>query len=112
MFVTSAAALVALLTLTACSDKDRHHHPELTTGAQFYEYHCSACHKLTGQGAFLAGIPALNDTDLSETAMVALIRGHGRADKTKMPSFADMPDAEATAIAAYVLERLQTEPRP
>jgi mono/diheme cytochrome c family protein len=108
----SPAVAVLVLALAGCGETDEHDHPGLTTGAQFYEYHCSACHKMTGQGTFLAGIPALTSTDLAGADIVALIRGHGRADTTKMPSFDDMPDAEAQAIAAYVLEHLKTKGKP
>jgi len=98
--------VLGALALTGCGGPDEHDHPELTTGKQFYDRHCASCHKVTGEGAFLASVPAVTKTDLTAADLAARILGHGREGDEKMPSFASMPSAEAEAIATYVLGEL------
>lgn len=87
-------------TLSAC-DQDIHNHPELTTGQQLFEYHCSSCHKATGTGHFLKGVPANKDTELQSWQIKHKIQDAAE-DKSKMPSFPNMPPDEAALIADYV----------
>lgn len=84
---------------------DLHNHPELTTGKQFFEYHCSECHGNSGKGIFLKGIPSSRDTALSATQIVHKLR---KEPGDKMPVFAKMPEAEAIEIALY-LQQLKEE---
>lgn len=94
--------IVCTLFLSGC-DKDVHDHPELTTGKQLFEYHCSSCHKSTGTGHFLKGVPANKDTDLAIWQIKHKIKNKASQDsKTKMPAFPNMSPEEASLIANYV----------
>ncbi len=88
--------------LSGC-EQDVHDHPELTTGKQLFEYHCSSCHKSTGTGHFLKGVPANKDTDLAIWQIKHKIKDKASQDsKTRMPSFPNMSSEEALLIAQYV----------
>jgi len=98
IFVFCAA--VVHFSLTGCS-KDMHDHPKLTTGKQLFEHHCASCHKVTGKGAFLKGVPANKDTILSKSQIVHKIKDQSSANE-KMPSFPKMSAYEAAKISAYL----------
>lgn len=95
--------------LPACTDRDDHAHPQLKTGKQLYDHHCAACHRGEGEGSLLRGVPPVSYTDLTLRKMVDLIRGHTRAQGSRMPSFANMPTREAEAIAVYIHTRLRVK---
>lgn len=99
------AGIVGLLALAGCDRVDTHDHPQLKTGEQFYHHHCASCHRRSGDGSFLEGIPAVKYTPMKIREIVEHIRGHGRADDTRMPAFSDMSQYEARRVAVYV--RLQ-----
>lgn len=92
--------LILTLILIGC-DKDIHNHPHLTTGKQFFQYHCSECHGPSGEGIFILGVPANRDTKLSVSQVVHRIQ---RQDAGKMPDFVNMPEDEAIRIAVYLKE--------
>jgi len=96
-----------VLMLVSCG-KDSHDHPQLTTGKQFFDYHCASCHDTNGLGDFLKGIPSsiLNNKNSSE--LIHYIR-HDNVLKNapkrdKMPVFKTMPDKEARLIARHLLK--------
>ena len=86
--------------MSGCS-KDTHDHPDLVTGKQLFNYHCSGCHKNTGKGKFLKGVPSNKDTVLSSKQIIHKIKTNN-GDKVKMPSFPQMSEAEAVAIVSYL----------
>ena len=107
MRLVSVTALCAFL-LVACSQEDDHGHPQLKTGKQLYMHHCASCHQGAGEGAFVQGVPPVRDTSMTYQQMVDHIRGHGRAEGSRMPEFATMSKAEAEAIAIYIRNKLKT----
>lgn len=92
--------------LTACSGQDDHDHAQLKGGRQLYDYHCAPCHQISGEGAFLRGVPPVKFTTMTYQQLVDYIRGHGRAEGSQMPRFSTMPKAEAEAIAVYIRGQL------
>jgi mono/diheme cytochrome c family protein len=86
--------------LAGCSD-DVHDHPTLVTGKQLFEHHCSGCHKNTGKGKFLKGVPANKDTNLSASQVLHKITSNENGGN-KMPSFNNMSTEEAAKISVYV----------
>ncbi|MET0026344.1 MAG: cytochrome c [Candidatus Thiodiazotropha sp.] len=94
------ALTLVLIAVYACSG-DSHEHPKLVTGEQLFNYHCSSCHKKTGEGNFLKGIPASKDTYLTALQIAHKVKS-GTSGKSKMPEFPNMSEAEAEKIAAYV----------
>ncbi len=89
-----------LLTVSGCSD-DVHDHPDLVTGKQLFNYHCSGCHNETGHGNFLKGVPSNRDTPLSPQQVSHKITTVGN-EGSGMPSFPKMGQAEAAKIASYL----------
>jgi len=90
------------LLLTGCStDRDEHDHSGLSSGKALFEFHCSECHRSSGDGNFLAGIPANRGTELSSAQVISFMRGAHR-ENSAMPKWTSMPDAEAAMIASYL----------
>lgn len=92
-------SLLGCIFLSGCSDNDSHDHPGLTTGQQLFDHHCAECHKNTGKGNFLKGVPANQDTalsldDIEHKIITGSIDG--------MPAYPTMSRAEASKIAAYL----------
>lgn len=94
------ACLLLSFLLTAC-DKDIHDHPELTTGKQLFEFHCSSCHQKSGIGKFLNGVPKNKDTPLTFSQVVSKITSDDIKSR-KMPIFEKMSKDEASKISAYL----------
>lgn len=94
------ALFFVMITFNGCSD-DVHNHPQLTTGEELFEYHCSGCHKQSGKGNFLKGVPANRDTILSTLQITHKIKS-GSEGGSKMPSFQTMSEKEAQKIATYL----------
>jgi mono/diheme cytochrome c family protein len=91
-----------VLVLAGCERDDFHNHPRLTTGEQLYNHYCASCHRHSGDGAVLEGIPAVKYTPMKIHEIVDHIRGHGRADDSVMPRFSRMSTYEARRIAVYL----------
>lgn len=75
--------------------------PENATGKQLFEHYCATCHKDSGKGKFLKGIPSNLHTDLSTAQIVVLIK-HGKREFKDMPAFQDLTQEQAVAIADYL----------
>ena len=88
--------------LSACT-KDKHNHPNLSTGEEYYDEHCTACHNKDGSGLFLKGIPANIATNKNKTEIILHIKQGSQTNYPQMPVFANMPDDEAKKIADYLL---------
>ncbi len=97
LFILSAYLCVAVF--SGCS-KDVHDHPDITTGKDLFKYHCSACHKDTGKGNFLKGVPANKNTALSAGQVRHKIIGND--SDSKMSSFEKMSVEESEKLSAYV----------
>lgn len=82
-------------------EKDIHNHPDLISGKQLFDNHCSDCHKVTGMGAFLKGIPANKGTKLSVEQISEKIIS-GKRDDSKMTIFPSMDKEESEKISHYI----------
>lgn len=74
-------------------------------GKELYNYYCAACHKESGEGSFLKGVPANNQTQLSESQIAQLIL-QGHPELPDMPTFSHLSQDQAKAIAAYLRKQL------
>lgn len=95
-------ALLSVVMLAACQESvpDSHDHPQAVTGKQLFELHCAVCHKKSGAGKFLKGIPANKYSELTGWQIVNKLK-EGSVN-SGMPTFSDMPLDEAEKIARYV----------
>ena len=100
--------MLCLICLGGCR-KDIHDHPKLFTGQQLFEHHCSGCHKNSGAGNFLAGVPANRGSQLSTDQITHKITT-GTED-SKMPAFPGMPANEAAAIALTPVAPIADQPQ-
>lgn len=82
--------------------------PEVRTGAQLYGYYCAECHQISGDGAFLRGIPPVRHTSLTYRELVARILGHNQPKGSKMPAF-DVNKSQAESIAIHIRRQLKAE---
>jgi len=99
----AACAIVAIALAGCAKHRDRHDHPNLTTGEALFDYHCAECHGEDGTGRLVERTPANILTHKGLQGIVDYIvtdTGQGR----KMPVFATMPRAEARMIATYLLQ--------
>lgn len=96
--------VLPIFMLSACNKSGgEHDHPELITGQQLYDFHCSECHQKDAKGKFFYGFPDLVELklDISDVRKQVLGKeGPGR----KMPLFTTMPDAEVMLIAEYLVQ--------
>jgi len=97
--------LITPLLLTACSDPP----PErMKQGDQLYAYYCQNCHQQTGLGPFLEQVP-LTERSLQRHEIVLMIK-HGYDQGHKhMPTFSQLSDLQADALAAFVIERRRAQ---
>lgn len=90
--------VAVLLGVVACgSNKD----PLSMSGEDLYNENCAGCHKKTGKGNFLAGIPANVNTALNQEQVVALI-SRGSGTHQKMPVFDALNQDQVQRIAQYL----------
>jgi mono/diheme cytochrome c family protein len=95
----------AALVLAACSSGDEAV-PQAHTPAELYAFYCADCHQDSGEGSFLRGVPALRYTTLSYRELAEFIRGHHRAEASRMPEFSAMSEQHAEQVAIYVRREL------
>lgn len=100
--------LISLVLLSACTQKDTHSHPENITAKELYELHCANCHKKTGKGKFLKGIPPNLFTELTLNQLVEKIK-KGEQHHSNMTVYKTMSDEEARKIAMYLLTSLKKQ---
>ena len=67
-------------------------------GASLYESNCSRCHRSDGSGRIGPNLQGVTLTEFVERVV--------RAGPGEMPAFADLTDAEVTAIASHVVDNL------
>jgi mono/diheme cytochrome c family protein len=97
---------VTLFGVLGCSDS--HDHKANISGKALYEIHCASCHKVTGKGKFLKGIPPNRNTHLSVNELVEKIINSGSSE-SKMKVFNSMPKKEAKVIALYLKTTLKMQ---
>ncbi|WP_068878241.1 MULTISPECIES: PQQ-binding-like beta-propeller repeat protein [unclassified Phenylobacterium] len=68
----------------------------------FANYQCEYCHGTDGGASVGGGIPNLNRTRMDLAAFKGVVQG-GERRAGGMPQFKDMPDPDAAALYAYVL---------
>jgi mono/diheme cytochrome c family protein len=108
-FAMICVSLIALFFLNTCDfDKDSHEHNALTTGKELFSHHCAGCHKETGRGNFIKGVPSNILTKLEHRQIIEHIRGGERQPsffyrKIIMPSFTTMGDEEIESITSHLL---------
>ncbi len=90
----SASAL-----LFSCQDQPD---PELTTGKELYEYHCNSCHKSTGNGMFLKGVPY---TKL-KTTHIDKLKAQVKQGSGMMPSFEQLTEEQIEKIKQHMQKEL------
>jgi mono/diheme cytochrome c family protein len=93
--------LITSVFLIVGRHKDKHAHPELTTGKQMFEFHCSSCHKQEGNGYFLNGYHAIHNTELFSWQISHKICAE-ESENRNMPSFKNMLISEANLIAKFL----------
>lgn len=101
MINTQLIILSALLIflLSGCSDSTPQ--TSSTDGKKLYTLYCETCHKSTGNGNFLKGIPANKLTLMHKSQLVLLIR-QGNPSLPKMPTFPNLTEQQASAIVDYL----------
>ena len=84
----------------ACGDDEQA--ARLTSGKALFEHYCATCHKASGDGSFLRGVPAIKSPALSSSEIVTHILGHERPEDSRMPTFDHLTRSQAQAIAIYL----------
>jgi len=105
----SLLVFIISMVVTACSESgldDNHDHPELKTGKQLFDFHCSVCHGVSGKGKFIEGIPANALTKKNRMQIIQKIQS-GDGTKSKMPVFKTMSKDEANRIVDHLFELQQ-----
>ncbi|WP_027856022.1 c-type cytochrome [Marinobacterium jannaschii] len=101
MSVTAVTCLAVILSLSGCGDDDKQKN---SSGKLLYNKHCAGCHKESGGGNFLAGVPANRSTNLSGGEVINLIL-YGSDRFPNMPNFPQLDPNQARAIAIYIRDR-------
>ncbi|GLQ32270.1 c-type cytochrome [Litoribrevibacter albus] len=83
--------------LSGCSKPD-----DEMNGKELYESYCAKCHKSSGKGNFLLGVPDNRGTNLSYWEIKVMIT-RGSENHKKMRKFKHLTDTQAGLIAAYVM---------
>ena len=97
--VLMCACLV--VSLFGCS-RDHHDHPDLTTGAELFNYHCAECHGEKGTGKLFDQLPANILTKKTPQEIIVYITTDTNHDR-EMPVFKTMPAEEARLIVEHLL---------
>ncbi len=96
-------SLFSLSLLSGCTSNNG----KPVTGKELYEYYCAGCHRDTGAGQFLRGIPpliqnkSLNPTPLKSWQVRHKIMSGPSANR-KMPSFNNINNEQARLISQYI----------
>ena len=93
--VLSVVVSACLVAITACGKDPK----ALKTGKELFEYCCAGCHGVDGKGAFLKGVPANRDTDMSKKQIMHKMK---KEKGGRMPVFENLTAEEAKKIADYL----------
>jgi len=99
--------LITSLLLTGCGDPP----PErMKKGDQLYSYYCLNCHEQSGLGPFLQQLP-LRERSLQRHEIVLMIKHGYDQGHTHMPTFRQLSDQQADALAAFVIQHRRAQAR-
>jgi len=102
---------VVMVCVVACSkvDHDNHNHPELSTGKEFYSLHCAECHRESGMGKVMNGIPPVTYSKLTQSQMLKFMLSEHLGKGKNMLTYPNMPEDEAISIISHIkrLSRVQ-----
>lgn len=90
-----------LLMLTGCGDTP----PErMKAGDELYNYYCRHCHEKQGLGPYLEQFPAGPDAPKAYEIVLMIKHGYDLGHKG-MPSFPQLSDQQADAVATFIHSR-------
>lgn len=90
--------LVVAVLLTGCFKQAP---DETASGEELFNYYCAGCHKESGQGKFLKGIPANRLTRLNRAQVIELVR-FGMETKPAMPPIKSLSYLQAKSITNHL----------
>jgi len=98
---SSLVALLLLPLLHGCGETP----PErLKAGDELYDYYCRHCHLEQGLGAYLEQLPAGPNAPAPYEIVLMIKHGYDLGHKG-MPSFPQLSDQQADAVALYIHRR-------
>src|SRR5690554_449777 len=98
---------VLSLLLIGCGDPP----PErMKKGDQLYGYYCRKCHETTGLGPFLEQVP-LTERSMQQHEIVLMIKHGYDQGHAHMPTFKQLSDQQADALAQFVIEQRRQQAR-
>ncbi|RDE19082.1 cytochrome c [Motiliproteus coralliicola] len=86
------------LLLAGCADQ---HDYDALSGEQLFNQICADCHRQSGKGSFLEGIPANAGTRLDREQLIELIT-EGSSEHKKMPVISQLDRQQAGRVADYL----------
>lgn len=95
--------------LIACSQNHQGH--DKLSGKALFELHCAGCHKNSGKGNFLKGVPDARYSNLTIKETIEKIR-RSKQQNSKMTVFEAMPVQEAKKIVLYLKGQLKPREIP
>jgi len=97
-------AAIAALLLSGCGDPP----PErMKRGDRLYAYYCQECHQRSGLGPMLEQLP-LTESSMKYHEIILMIKHGYIQGHTQMPTFQQLSDQQADALASFLMEqRLQ-----
>ncbi|MBP0048170.1 cytochrome c [Marinobacterium sp. AK62] len=99
-------ALMLTSLLAGCGETP----PErLKAGDALYDYYCIDCHTKKGLGPFLENHPAGKDA-LAPYEIVLMVKHGYDLGHTGMPSFPQLSDEQADAVAQFIYDRRPRQP--
>jgi mono/diheme cytochrome c family protein len=104
MNISTAVSIVALSLISlisGCSDKSGKNIASNAKPSEIFNTYCAQCHKETGNGNFLKGIPPNHSTNLSNKQVVDLII-NGNAAYPKMVRYPEMSPENGLKIALHL----------
>lgn len=97
-------ALITALLLAGCGDPP----PErMKRGDQLYTYYCQNCHQQENLGPFMEQIP-VTEHSLQQHEIVLMIKHGYKQGHQHVPTFSQLSDQQADALATFVIETRQT----
>ncbi|GAA5315226.1 MAG: hypothetical protein AseanaTS_04300 [Candidatus Pelagadaptatus aseana] len=102
MLIRTLTLIATVALLAGCNTKSISTTAENLTGQDLFEMHCAQCHKASGAGNFLKGVPSVALTDLTEHEISEqILKG-----KNRMPSSPRLNYEQRMKIARYIKHEL------
>lgn len=76
----------------------------MTKGEQLYDYYCRHCHREQGLGPYLEHLPAGPDAAAPYEIVLMIKHGYNLGHRG-MPSFPQLSEKQADAVALYIHQR-------